>query len=68
MGYTGVTLLYRLITGDKTGVDELLKGGDVFDTGLKVIVPDESSPLESKFRMTLETFHGWLAEKELKGS
>jgi ribose transport system substrate-binding protein len=68
MGYTGVNLLHRLITDDKAGVDELLKGGDVVDTGLKVIVPDEKSPLKSKFRMTLEAFQGWLAEKELKGS
>jgi ribose transport system substrate-binding protein len=68
MGYTGAKLLYRLIKEDKAGVDELLKGGDVFDTGLKVIVPDESSPVKSKFRMTLKDFKGWLAEKELQGS
>jgi ribose transport system substrate-binding protein len=68
MGYTGATLLFRLITGDKAGVEELLKGGDVVDTGLKVIVPDESSPVQSKYRMTLEKFKGWLAEKDLEGS
>ncbi len=68
MGYTGVTLLHRLITGDKAGADELLKGGDVVDTGLKVVVPEESSPVTSKFRMTLEKFKGWLAEKGLEGS
>jgi ribose transport system substrate-binding protein len=68
MGYTGVTLLHRLITGDKAGVDELLKGGDIVDTGLKVVVPDDASPLQSKFRVTLESFKSWLAEKGLKGS
>jgi ribose transport system substrate-binding protein len=68
MGYTGVKLLHRLITGDKDGAEELLKGGDVIDTGLKVIVPDENSPVKSKFRMTLEKFKGWLAEKGLEGS
>jgi len=68
MGYTGVTLLHRLITGDKAGVDELLKGKDVVDTGLKVVVPAESSPVQSRFRVTLEKFKGWLAEKELEGS
>ncbi len=68
MGYTGVTLLYRLITGDEAGVGELLRGGDVVDTGLKVIVPDESSPVQSKYRMTLQTFKGWLEEKGLEGS
>jgi ribose transport system substrate-binding protein len=68
MGYTGVTLLQRLIKGDQAGVDELLKGGDVVDTGLKVVVPDEASPIKGKWRMTLETFKGWLAEKGLEGS
>ena len=68
MGYTGVTLLHRLIKGDQAGVDELLKGGDVVDTGLKVVVPDEASPVKSKWRMTLEAFKGWLAEKGLEGS
>lgn len=68
MGFTGATLLHRLIMGDKAGVDELLKGGDVVDTGLKVVVPDEGSPIKSKWRMTLETFKGWLAEKGLEGS
>jgi ribose transport system substrate-binding protein len=68
MGFTGVTLLYRLITEDKAGVEALLKGGDVVDTGLKVIIPDENSPVQSKYRMTLETFKGWLAEKGLEGS
>ena len=52
MGHTGVKLLHRLIMGDKAGVDELLKGGDVIDTGLKVIVPNRQSPVKSKFRMT----------------
>ncbi|MGE5193863.1 MAG: substrate-binding domain-containing protein [Deltaproteobacteria bacterium] len=68
MGYSGVTLLYRLITGDQAGVDELLKGGDVVDTGLKVVVPDESSRLQSRFRVTVGEFKGWLAEKGLEGS
>ncbi|RPI80201.1 MAG: sugar ABC transporter substrate-binding protein, partial [Planctomycetaceae bacterium] len=68
MGYTGVTLLYRMITEDKPGVDELLKGGDVIDTGLKVVVPDEASVLMSPYRTTLKEFKSWLAEKGLEGS
>ena len=54
MGYTGCKLLYRMIKDDKAGVKELLKGGDTVDTGLKVIVPDDASPLKSPFRMPLE--------------
>ena len=68
MGYTGATLLHRMITGDKAGVDELLKGGDVFDTGLKVVVPDDKSPVQSKYRITLEAFKSWLSEYDLEGS
>ncbi|MGQ0633380.1 MAG: substrate-binding domain-containing protein [Planctomycetaceae bacterium] len=68
MGYTGATLLYRLITDDREGADKLLQGGDVIDTGLKVVVPDESSPVTSRFRTTLKDFKGWLAEKGLEGS
>jgi ribose transport system substrate-binding protein len=68
MGYTGCKLLYRMIKDDKAGVKELLKGGDTVDTGLKVIVPDDASPLKSPFRMTLDTFKAWLKEKGLVGS
>ncbi len=68
MGFTGATLLYRMIKEDKAGVDELLKGGQVYDTGLKVVVPSADSPLKSQYRMTLEEFRVWLAEKGLEGS
>ncbi|HEY3966973.1 MAG TPA: substrate-binding domain-containing protein [Planctomycetaceae bacterium] len=68
MGYTGANLLHHLITGDQAGVDEYLKGGDNVDTGLKVIVPTEDSPLQSRFRTTLFDFKSWLKEKGLKGS
>jgi ribose transport system substrate-binding protein len=68
MGYTGATLLYALIKDDRAVVESLLKGGDVVDTGLKVVVPDDSSPVQSRFRTTLKDFKGWLAEKGLEGS
>jgi|694.fasta_scaffold09097_12 ribose transport system substrate-binding protein len=68
MGFTGVTLLYHMIKEDKGAVDGLLKGETVYDTGLKVVVPDESSPLKSKYRVTLGDFRTWLTEKGLEGS
>ncbi len=68
MGYTGAKLLHCLITGDKSGAEEFLKGRDTVDTGLKVIVPDDASPLTSPFRMPLPAFKDWLAEKGLTGS
>ena len=58
----------RKVYGDKAAVDELLKGGDVVDTGLKVVVPKLSSPIKSEFRVTLEAFQIWLAENGLEGS
>jgi ribose transport system substrate-binding protein len=68
MGYTGARLLYRMIKGDQAGVEELLKGGDVVDTGLKVIVPGPNSPIKSPFRMELPAFKQWLESKGLEGS
>lgn len=68
MGFTGVTLLYHMIREDQAAVDGLLQGKTVYDTGLKVVVPDESSPLKSKYRVTLGDFRTWLTEKGLEGS
>jgi hypothetical protein len=48
--------------------------GDLLDTGLKVIVPSESSPLKADLFgpkvefMTLETFKAWLDKYGLKQS
>ena len=68
MGYQGVTLLHRMIEGDQAGVDELLKGSTVLDTGLRVVVPNVDSKLESKYRQPLDAFRTWLTEKGLEGS
>jgi ribose transport system substrate-binding protein len=68
MGYTGAKLLHRLITDDKAGAEEMLQGKDFIDTGLKVIVPNDASPLKSPYAMSLPAFKKWLAEKGLTGS
>jgi ribose transport system substrate-binding protein len=68
MGNVGAKLLYSLIKDDKASVEELLHGKDFYDTGLKVIVPDETSPLKSPYRVTLPAFKDWLKEKGLTGS
>ena len=68
MGFQGVTLLHRLIEGDQAGVDGMLKGGTVYDTGLRVVVPGPDSKLESKYRQPLGEFRNWLTEKGLEGS
>jgi ABC-type sugar transport system substrate-binding protein len=68
MGYQGVTLLHHLIEGDQAGVDGMLKGSTVYDTGLRVVVPNADSKLESQYRQPLDAFRTWLTEKGLEGS
>lgn len=68
MGFQGVTLLHRMIEGDQAGIDDLLKGSTVYDTGLRVVVPNAESKLESKYRQPLDVFRSWLTEKGLEGS
>ena len=79
MGYDGVKLMKALIEKDSTTIHELLPqqgedGGDILDTGLKVVVPDEGSPLEAaSFGPTTEflklgKFKAWLDQYALEGS
>jgi ribose transport system substrate-binding protein len=48
--------------------------GDIYDTGLKVVVPDDKSPLKKEMFgaktefLTLEKFRGWLNTYKLTGS
>lgn len=68
MGYQGVVLLNAMIKRDDGTVKQMLKGSDVYDTGFKVVVPDEKSPIQSPARTTFSEFKAWLAEKKLSGS
>lgn len=79
MGYQGVRLMKALITDDKAAVNELFPNhgqpdGDLYDTGLKVVVPDEKSPLKAEMFgaktefLTLEVFRDWLKKYNLEGS
>jgi ribose transport system substrate-binding protein len=50
-------------------------GGDIYTTGVRVVVPDESSPVKKEMFdekavefLTLEQFRNWLAEYGLKSS
>jgi ribose transport system substrate-binding protein len=79
MGYQGVRLMKALVQDDQSVIKDMLpnlgqKDGDVYDTGLKVVVPDEGSPLKpdvfdkkTQF-LKLSTFQAWLKEKNLVGS
>lgn len=79
MGHQGVRLMLALATDQKAVVSEMLPqlgqpDGDLFDTGLKVIVPDDKSPLKPDLFgpkvefMTLDKFREWLDKYGLKQS
>lgn len=79
MGFQGVRLMKALVEKDDATIAELLPdhgkdGGDLYDTGLKVVVPDKKSPLEAgqfgpntQF-LPLSEFREWLAKYRLQGS
>jgi ribose transport system substrate-binding protein len=79
MGYDGVKLMKALVQDDKATVQQMLphhgdKEGDVYDTGLKVVVPDEGSPLKAGMFdkgtefLKLSDFKEWMKKYNLVGS
>ena len=79
MGYQGVRLMHALIKDDKETVASMLPkhgepGGDIYDTGLKVVVPNGDSPIgvdqfdKNVDFLYLPTFQKWLTKYELTGS
>lgn len=69
MGYRGVRLLKAFVENDEKTVEEMLPdGADVIDTGVRVIVPAEDSPVKGPNVITIKAMKEWLAEKGLKSS
>lgn len=79
MGYDAVKLLKALIIDDQTSIKEMLPhhgqpDGDLYDTGLKVVIPDEGSPLKAEMfdkktqLLQLSDFRKWLDKYGLTGS
>jgi ribose transport system substrate-binding protein len=79
MGYQGVRTLKALVEKDDSTIREMYPNlgsdnGNIYDTGLKVVVPDDGSPLaQSMFGpktqfMKLSDFRDWLAKYGLTGS
>ena len=79
MGYQSVRLLAGMAGKNEAVQKEMLPqlgqpDGDLFDTGIKVVVPDDKSVITgSQFtgkvqHMTLATFKEWLAKYGLSGS
>jgi ribose transport system substrate-binding protein len=79
MGYQGVKLMKALVEKDEATVKQMLPDqgkpdGDIYDTGLKVVVPDEGSPLKAEMFdkktefLKLSDFRKWLDKYKLTGS
>jgi ribose transport system substrate-binding protein len=79
MGYQAIKLLKSLDKDDKAAVSEMLPhlgkpDGDLYDTGLKVVVPDEGSPLKAEMFnkktqfLKLAPFREWLKKYNLSMS
>lgn len=79
IGYDGVKMMAALLTNDEATQKAMFPdlkaaGGDLYDTGLKLVVPGAQSPLKAEqFSnktefLTLEQFNAWLAKYKLKES
>ena len=79
MGYQSVRLMTALIKKDEATVKEMFPNygqpdGDLFDTGLKIVVPDSNTTIKKElFRTTTELlklseFKDWLKKYSLEGS
>ncbi len=79
MGFQAVKLLKAMIEKNDGVIKEMFPNdgqpdGDLYDTGLKVVVPDQASPLKAEMFesnvqfLTLAAFREWLAKYDLQGS
>lgn len=82
MGYDSVRYAFANATGDKATIQEMFpdmgqEGGDIRDTGLKVVVPDQGSPLKAEMFQSfgsgveflkLSEFQEWLKKYNLTSS
>jgi ribose transport system substrate-binding protein len=82
MGYQGTKLMKALVEGDMKTVKEMLpdfgkEGGDLYDTGLKIVVPDADTHLkpatfDDKDKHVkgykLSEFKEWMSKYNLTGS
>ncbi len=79
MGYQGVKLLKALVEDDQKVIDEMYpnydeEDGDIYDTGLKLVVPSKDSPVKKDMLrpdtefLTLPEFKAWLKKYNLKDS
>ncbi len=69
IGYQAIRMLKAMAEDDKKVLGELLPGGkDLYDTGFRVIVPSDTSPIKGDNVLTIQAMKEWLASKGLKSS
>ncbi len=79
MGFQGVRLMKALVENDDATIRKMLPNhgkpdGDLYDTGLKVVVPDQGSPLKAEMFnkntqfLKLSEFRDWLKKYNLTSS
>ncbi len=79
MGYQGVRLMHALVRKDEATIKQMLPNqgkpdGDLYDTGLKVVVPDGDARLKADMFdkktqfMPFSKFREWMAKYNLSGS
>ena len=79
MGYSGIKLMKALAEKDDAVLSQMLpdteeKEGDLFNTGLKVVVPNANAAIQSKGFdsatefLTFDEFREWLKKYNLTGS
>jgi ribose transport system substrate-binding protein len=71
MGYQGVKLLKALVEKDEAAIKEVVPNGSTRDTGVRVIVPSDDSPvkkLKDLDVITIKEMKEWMASKGLKSS
>ena len=69
IGFQSVKLLKALIDDKKEMVEAMFpKGATTLDTGVRVIVPKEDSPVKGDNVITVKAMKEWLISKGLKSS
>lgn len=69
IGYEAIRLLKAYAADDKKMIDKMLPDGATsLDTGVKLIVPNDDSPVKGPNVMNIKQMKDWLATKGLKSS
>ena len=69
IGFQAIRMLKAMVGDDKKTLSEMLPNDkDIYDTGFRVIVPSDESPIKGDNVLTIKAMKEWLASKGLKSS